>query len=99
MSVTRGTEDEIVRWDSQSNGPASEQTPGGSEGQRNLVCCTPWGLKESNMTEQLNNNKGVKIKVKPPEDSNWFCASQQKSKNVILKGQVLKTQADRTLPS
>ena len=22
-----------------------------------LVCCSPWGCKESDMTEQLNNNK------------------------------------------
>ena len=26
-----------------------------SEGQGSLVCCSPWGLKESDMTEQLNN--------------------------------------------
>ena len=25
-----------------------------------LVCCSPWGCKESDMTEQLNtNNKGI----------------------------------------
>ena len=27
-----------------------------SEGQGGLVCCCPWGCKESDMTEQLNNN-------------------------------------------
>ena len=26
------------------------------EGQRSLVSCNPWGLKESDMTERLNNN-------------------------------------------
>ena len=26
------------------------------EGQGSLVCCSPWGHKESDMTEQLNNN-------------------------------------------
>ena len=30
-----------------------EQTPGDSEGQGSLVCCGPWGRKESDMTEQL----------------------------------------------
>ena len=30
---------------------------GDSEGQESLVCCIPWGYKESDMTEQLNNNK------------------------------------------
>ena len=26
------------------------------EGQGSLVCCSPWSCKESDMTEQLNNN-------------------------------------------
>ena len=34
----------------------SEQTLGDSEGQGSLVCCSPWGHKESDMTEGLNNN-------------------------------------------
>ena len=29
---------------------------GDTEGQRNLVCCSPWGCKESDTTDQLNNN-------------------------------------------
>ena len=29
---------------------------GDSEGQGSLECCSPWGCKESDMTEQLNNN-------------------------------------------
>ena len=37
------------------NGHEFEQTPGNSEGQGSLVCCSPWGLKMSDMTEQLNN--------------------------------------------
>ena len=32
-----------------------EQTPGDGEGQGSLVCCSPWGLKESDTTEQLDN--------------------------------------------
>ena len=35
----------------------SEQVPGDGEGQGNLACSSPWGGKESDMTEQLNNNK------------------------------------------
>ena len=30
---------------------------GGSEGQKSLVCCNPWGRKELDMTWQLNNDK------------------------------------------
>ena len=33
------------------------QTPGDGEGQGGLACCSPWGRKELNTTEQLNNNK------------------------------------------
>ena len=28
---------------------------GDGDGQRSLACCRPWGCKESDMTEQLNN--------------------------------------------
>jgi len=31
-----------------------EQAPGADAGQGGLVCCSPWGHKESDMTEQLN---------------------------------------------
>ena len=34
-----------------------EKTQGDSEGQGSLTCCSPWGHRESDMTEQLNNNK------------------------------------------
>ena len=45
-----------ISW-SLLNGHESEQTPGCSEGQGSLVCCSPWGLKKSDMTEQLNIKK------------------------------------------
>ena len=48
------TEDEMVGWHHQLNGQEFEQTPGDSEGQASLVCCSPWGCKESDTTEQLN---------------------------------------------
>ena len=33
-----------------------EQTLGDSERQESLVCCSPWGHKELDTTEQLNSN-------------------------------------------
>ena len=33
-----------------------EQTLIDSEGQGSLTCCSPWYLKESDVTSQLNNN-------------------------------------------
>ena len=43
-------------WHHQLNGHEFEQTPGDSEGQGSLVCCSPWGHKKSDTTERLNNN-------------------------------------------
>ena len=43
------------------NGHEFEQTPGDGEGLGNLcTCCSPWGHKELDTTERLNNsNKGI----------------------------------------
>ena len=49
------TEDEMVGWHHWLNGHESEQTLGDCEGQRSLVCYSPWGHKELDMTEWLNN--------------------------------------------
>ena len=48
------TEDEIVGWHHQLTGHKFEQAPGVGDGQGRLTCCSPWGLKESDTTEQLN---------------------------------------------
>ena len=46
-----GTEDEMIGWHHhQLNGHEFEQTLGDKEGQGNLVCCSPWGHKESDTT-------------------------------------------------
>ena len=39
------TEDEMVGWHHRLNGHEFEQTPGDSEGQRSLVCYSPWGRR------------------------------------------------------
>ena len=49
-------EDEMVEWHHQLDGHEFEQTQGDSERQGNLVCCSSWGHKESDMTWLLNNN-------------------------------------------
>ena len=50
------TEDEMAGWCYQLKAHKSEQTPGDTEGQGSLACCSPWGCKELDMTERLNNN-------------------------------------------
>ena len=51
------TEDEMVGWRLRLNGRELEQTLGDSEGQESLVCCSSWGQKELDTTEQLSNNE------------------------------------------
>ena len=45
------TGDELVGWHHQLDGHESEQAPGDGDGQGSLVCCSPWGRKESDTTE------------------------------------------------
>ena len=50
----RGREDEMVGWHHRLNGHEFGWTLGVGDEQGGLVCCSSWGCKESNMTEQLN---------------------------------------------
>ena len=45
----------MVGWHHRLNGHEFEPTLGASEGQTGLACWCPWGCKESDMTQQLNN--------------------------------------------
>ena len=46
----RAAEDKMAGWHHQVNGREFEQAPGDGEGQGSLVCCHPWGCKESDRT-------------------------------------------------
>ena len=48
------TEDEMVGWHHWLNGNEFEQAPGVGDGQGSLACYSPWGRKESDITERLN---------------------------------------------
>ena len=52
----RAAEDEMVEWHHWLNGHEFEQTLGDSEGQGSLAFCRPWGRKESDTMEWLDNN-------------------------------------------
>ena len=45
----RGQQDEMFGWHHQLNGHEFEQTLRDAEGHASMVCCSPWGYKESNM--------------------------------------------------
>ena len=47
----------MVGWHHQCNGHEFEQAPRVGDEQGGLACCSPWGCKESDTTERLNNNK------------------------------------------
>ena len=49
----------MVGWHHCLNGHEFEQIPGDGEGQGSLVCCNPWGHKEVDMTEWLNNSDNI----------------------------------------
>ena len=44
----------MVGWHHRLNGHKFEQAPVVGNGQGSLACCSPWGRKEWDMTEQLN---------------------------------------------
>ena len=46
----------MVGWHHRLNGHEFEQILGNSERQRSLASCSPWGYKESDVNEQLNNS-------------------------------------------
>ena len=48
-----------MRWLHWLNGHEFEQAPGFGDGQGRLACCSPWGHKESDMTEWLNWTRQV----------------------------------------
>jgi len=56
------TEDEMVGWHHQLNGHEFDQSQGAGNGQGSLVCWSPWGSKESDMTEWLNPRSEVVVK-------------------------------------
>ena len=50
------TEDEMFAWHHQLNGHSFDKAPRDSEGQESLAYCSPWGCKDLDTTEPLNNN-------------------------------------------
>ena len=73
------TEDEMAGWHHRLDGRESEWTPGVGDGQGGLTCCSSWGRKESDTTEQLNwtELKGTMEKThtgKGMQKGRWECS-------------------------
>ena len=58
----KGTKDKTVGWHHWLNGHEFEQAPADGEGQGSLLCCSPRGCKESDMTEWLNNKMNSRMR-------------------------------------
>ena len=64
----------MAGWHPLCNEHELGQTPGHGEGQGGLVCCSPWGHKELDMTGQLNkNNEKVDLKSSHYKEKNCTC--------------------------
>ena len=48
------TEDEMVGWHHRLDGREFEQASGVGDGQGSVACCSPWGRKESDMSERIS---------------------------------------------
>ena len=69
------TQDEMVGWHHRLDGHEFEQAPGVGDGQGSLASCSPWGRKELDTTEQLNQTE---LYFKP-EGTMWAMLYQTKS--------------------
>ena len=69
------TEDEMIGWHHWLKGHEFEQAPGAGDGQGSLVCCSPWGQKESDTTEWLNWNELTENFMRVLEASHYLCSS------------------------
>ena len=67
------TEDEMLGWHHQPNGRESEQAPGVGDGQGGLACCSPWGCKELDTTEQLNRSFRLAAAAKSLQSCPTLC--------------------------
>ena len=78
----------MVGWHHWLKGHEFEQAPGDSVGQGSLVCCSPWGRKESGMTKQLKNNKCGDMEVHC-----MITSTRQRLEIFIIKRKNLKKKA------
>ena len=69
----------MVGWHHQLNGHEFEKALGDDEGQGSLACYSPWGCKELDMTERLNN-------IKEKYTKNFY--SQQCKDNTMSTGNI-----------
>ena len=94
------TEDEMVGWHHQLNGHEFGQTLADGEGQGSLSCCSPWGRKELDTNEWLNNNWTKMARTWLISDSiSNFCPGFQFRIHHRKQGTSLVAQLIKNLPA
>ena len=73
----------MVGWHHRRSGHEFEQAPGAGEGQGSLVCCSPWGLKELDTTQWLNDNNR-KLGEKPRTDLCWHLLREHSHASTLI---------------
>ena len=91
------TEDEMVGWHHWLDGHEFEQTPGVGDGQGSLACCSPWGGKELDTPEQLNNKVSGANVLQMGQRFPWWWGSCSYKQN-SLSWDSLGHQGDPTSP-
>ena len=66
------TEDDMIGWYHQLNWYEFEQAAGDEGGQGSLMCCGPWGCKETDMTEWLNQTDWLKERYMYSKKGEWI---------------------------
>ena len=66
------TKDEMVQWHHQLKEHEIEQTPGDSEGQGSLACCSPWGSKRIRHDLATEQQQRIQQGSKSEDESDQF---------------------------
>ena len=88
------TEHEMVGWHHWLNGHKFEQTPGDNEGQGSLACCIPWGYKESDTTERVNNSQWLGLWALTAEGPRSIPGGRIKIPQAMQLGQAKQSKID-----
>ena len=84
------TENEMVGWHHRFHGHEFEPALGDSEEQKSLVCRSPWGSRESDMTELLNSKDLLRRQPWDQEITPWpKLVSTQRSQITVRESLLL----------
>ena len=61
----QGWQNKMVGWHPWLSGHEFEQTPGDGDRQGSLACYSPWGRRQSDRTDRLNNKNKIAIELQP----------------------------------